>query len=346
MTTQSKSIRRFVRGWAAAVGCAAAMTGAHLHAAAAGPLVMKIGTATLNDSTHEWIKLFKADVEKDSGGRITVQIYPASQLGNSERMTEQTQLGTIQGVVEAPELIVGVDPRYQALASPGLFNDLAHAQRVLQDPTFNKAFLDLGADKGLKGVGLLIGGPSVFVTREPVRKLADFSGLKIRVLASRLQSAQIRALHATPVPMSLGEVLPALQQGAIDGVMGGIPVLTALHFYDAAKYLLETDHALIAAVAVFSKSWFDQLPPDLQKIVVEDGQKASEQVYAFAVHDIDRARNAWIKNGGVVNKLSPEEQAKMMQELEKVGEQINSNSPREKAMFEILHAAVERTAKQ
>src|SRR4051794_14513056 len=72
------------------------------------PIVMKIGTATINDSTHEWAKLFAKHVEQDSGGKIRGEVYPASQLGSSARMIEQTQLGTIQGVVGSPEFMVGV----------------------------------------------------------------------------------------------------------------------------------------------------------------------------------------------------------------------------------------------
>src|SRR5688572_16268302 len=65
--------------------------------AQAAPIVMKLGTATINDSAHEWLKLFAAQIDKDSKGRIKVEVYPASQLGTSPRMIEQTQLGVIQG---------------------------------------------------------------------------------------------------------------------------------------------------------------------------------------------------------------------------------------------------------
>ncbi len=170
----------------------------------ASPIVMKLGTGTLNDSQHEWMKIFAAIVDKESGGRIKVEIYPASQLGTSPRMIEQTQLNSIQGVVGPPEFLTGVDARYQILSAPGLFKDLAHVNRTLQDPDFNQAFLGLGANKGLKGIGLFISGPTVFVIRKPIGKLADFAGLKLRVLAAPMQLEQVRTLQATPVPMPRG----------------------------------------------------------------------------------------------------------------------------------------------
>jgi len=240
------------------------------------PIVMKLGTATINDAQHEWMKVFAKIVDQNSKGRIKVEIYPASQLGQSPRMIEQTQLNAIQGLVGPPEFLSGVDPRFQILSSPGLFKDLPHANRVLQDPTFNKAFLALGAKKGLKGLGLFISGPFVFVMRKPVEKLSDFDGRKVRVLAAPLQLEQVRTMHMTPVPMPLGDVMPALQQGTIDGVMSCTPVFAALKFYDAAKYLVETDHGLIAAETIISKIWFDRLPKDLQDAIMKAGKEAGD----------------------------------------------------------------------
>ena len=307
------------------------------------PIVMKLGTATVNDAQHEWMKLFAAEVDKNAKGRIKVEIYPASQLGSSPRMIEQTQLNSIQGVVGPPEFLAGVDSRYQLLSAPGLFKDLAHANRVLQDPTFNKAFLGLGADKGLKGLGLMISGPTVFVMRKPVTQLGGFEGQKIRVLAAPLQLEQIRAMKMTPVPMPLSEVMPALQQGALDGAMSCIPVFVALKFADAAKYLIETNHGLISAMTVISKTWFDALPADLQDVVVKAGETASRNVYQFSVDDVNKGRDRWKAAGGEVITLSAADNAKLQAELAPVGARVTDSKPAEKAMFAILKDAAERT---
>src|ERR1700674_2436772 len=87
--------------------------------------VMKLGTATINDAQHEWCKRFVAMVEKDSGGRIKGEIYPASQLGPIPREIEGVQFGAIQGFIGPPEFLVGVDERYQVLSAPGIVTDMA-----------------------------------------------------------------------------------------------------------------------------------------------------------------------------------------------------------------------------
>lgn len=314
-----------------------------LASAQPSPIVMKFGTSTLNDSIHEWAKIFAAHVQKDSGGRIKVEVYPGNQLGTSPRMIEQTQLGSIQGVAGAPEFLSGVNPAFQVLGAPGLFKDFAHTNRVLQDPEFNKAYLELGSKKGLKGIGLMISGPTLFVSRNPITKLSDFKDLKTRVLSGRLQLAQIRKLGGAPVPMPLGDVLPALQQGALDSVMSCIPVFVALRYHDVAKYLVETNHGLIAGAAMISKVWFDKLPPDLQAVVVKAGQKASQDVYQFSVDDVNRGRDAWIKAGGTVTKLSDADQAKLMSLMAEVAREETQETPQEKEMYELLKKVADRT---
>jgi TRAP-type C4-dicarboxylate transport system substrate-binding protein len=258
-------------------------------------------------------------------------------------MIEQPQLNAIQGLVGPPEFLTGVDTRFQLLSAPGLFKDLAHTNRTLQDPAFNKAFLELGANKGLKGVGLFISGPTAFVLRKPIKTLADFQGLKVRVLAAPLQLEQIRAMKMTPVPMALGEVMPALQQGALDGVMSCIPVFVALKFVDSAKYLVETNHGLIASLAVISKTWFDALPKDLQDVVSKAGQKASQDVYQFSVDDVNNGREKWKQAGGEVITLSAEDHATLMTELAAVGSRVTQSKPPEKEMFDLLQKAADRT---
>ena len=312
-------------------------------AAQSAPLVMKIGTATINDSQHQWMKVFAALVEKNSNGRIKAELFPASQLGSIPRMIEGTQFGSIQAFVGPPEFFSGVDSRFEVLGAPGLFKDLAHVVRTLEDPEFSAAFLALGANKGLKGIGFTLSGPAVLITRTPVRKLADLEGMKIRVLSSVLQMEQMRRLKITPVPMTLGEVIPALQQGAIDGLMASTAVCTAMHCYDAAKYIFETNHAVVSVLAVVSKNWYDKLPPDLQKVVSDAGKTASKEVFQWAI-DFSKAQgNAWVKAGGELIPPTAADHAQLMKMMLPIGVEVTAKKPEEKALFELLQKAAKRS---
>jgi len=144
--------------------------------------------------------------------------------------------------------------------------------------------------------------------------------------------------------MSLGEVLPALQQGAIDGTVASVPVVSAFHYYDAAKYVLETDHAIVAGVAVLSKLWYDKLSPDLQKIVADAGNRASVEVFPWSVDFWKKQREVWTKNGGELAPLSDAEREQLTRLLQPIGAEITAKNPEEKRLYDLLVATARRTA--
>src|SRR3984885_3511959 len=149
--------------------------------------VMKIGTPTVNDTPEAFARYFMPMVEKDSGGRIKPELYSASKLGPMAREIEGLQFGSIECAIIPPEFFVGVDERFELLASPGLLNSMAHGQRLSAQPEFGKLMLGLGADKGLHGIAIVMALPSSLISKAPIRHLADMSGKKIRVTASKLQ---------------------------------------------------------------------------------------------------------------------------------------------------------------
>ena len=130
---------------------------------------MKISLPTLNDPSYFFAKNYAAALEKDSGGRIKPEIYPASQLGAIPRQIEGTQFGAIQCAVIPPEFFVGVDERFELMAAPGLVSSMEHGQRLAADPEVLKLMLGLGADKGLHGVALFMNAPSSLISKTPIR---------------------------------------------------------------------------------------------------------------------------------------------------------------------------------
>ncbi len=273
---------------------------------------MKITLPTINDPSYMFAKAYAAALEKDSGGRIKPQIFPVSQLGSIPRQIEGTQFGSIQCAIMPPEFFVGVDDRFEVMAAPGLVDTLAHGQRIAADPEVKKLMLGLGANKGLHGVAMFMNSPSSVIAKNPLRHLADFKGKKIRVLASPFQMGPIARLGATPVAMTLADVLPALQQGAIDGSVGGIVVWTPMHFADAAKFVTETGQPAVFVMVEINKAWYEALPADLQKLV--DGDAAAQQaaIAPVAQDIVEKARQGWTATGGELISLPAAEQADMM----------------------------------
>jgi TRAP-type transport system periplasmic protein len=305
--------------------------------------VMKITLPTINDAPHQFAKDFAALVEKDSGGRIKGEVYPASQLGSIPRMIEGTQFGAIQVATVPPEFFVGVDERFEVMAAPGLAESIEHGQRIAADPQVLKLMLKLGAEKGLHGAGLMMAQPTCIISKTPLRRLADFKGKKLRIFASQFQSVAFERLGVTPVAMTLGDVLPALQQGAIDGAIAGIGPFVHLHFGDAAKYITETNSPAIFIILEVSQKWYDSLPKDLQEIIDRDGAAVSKSIEPTAVKMYQEQRKAWTDAGGELISLPREEQASMMASLSSVGDDVSKPKPALHEAYQIVSDAAKRT---
>jgi TRAP-type C4-dicarboxylate transport system substrate-binding protein len=331
-------------GHAIVLAMASLLIGVASPASAQGapPISMKLSTATLNDTQHEWLKRFAAAVEQDSGGRIKGELFPASQLGAIPRQIEGTQFGSIQGWVGPPEFLVGVDERYEVLSSPGLFSSREQYQRTIDDPAVHDMVLGLGANKGLFGAGIFPIGPSSIITRKQINGLADYSGLKIRVLASPFQLEMIKRMGGSPVAMTLADVIPALQQGAIDGSLTTITQYTTLHYIDAAKYVVETDQPYVTSIAVLSKKWVDGLPPDLQKIVRDDAAKVSKDIVPFVNDFFDAQAKIWKDQGGSLTRLPAADQAAMIAKISSIADDLSASKPDLNAAVKVVVAAAAR----
>ena len=303
---------------------------------------MKMATATINDVQHEWLKRFDAAM-KPHAARLKIEIYPASQLGQIPRMVEGVAVGTIESFVTPTSFLVSVEPRYQVFDAIGVFGSPAHLNRVLQDPALRKRALAIGDEKGLKGIGIFYNSPIIVLARRPIERLADFNGKKIRVFGTPLQIEPMKKLGASPVPMAFGEVIAALQNGTVDGMLAGMPVLTPMKFYDVAKNVTEIHPSIVTSIQVVNKKWFEGLPSEVQAAMLAAGERVDQEAFSFATALVDKANKDWQANGGQLLRLPEAEQAKLMADLKAIGTQLLSANPAIKTEYDELLKVAERT---
>jgi TRAP-type transport system periplasmic protein len=305
----------------------------------AADFVMKVGTATINETQHQFIKFYKEEVEKTSGGRIEVQIYPASQLGPIPREIEGVQLGNIQGYVGPVDFFVGLDPRFGVFSTPMLFRDEANAAATIHDPAVQKAMFDLAAAKRMVGIATEDLGASDYGAKNAIMKLADFSGKKLRINGTEMERQKMAKLGATGVGMPLSEVVPALDQGTIDGTISGLSVFVAFKMNDLLKVVTETNDTFIISISVVSKAWLDTLPPDLQKIVIDSGAAVQAKTQQWEVDFTKKLKDDWAAVGGTVHNLSSEDLAQMKTLLDPVGGAATKDQPAVHDMLQMVRAA-------
>ena len=301
---------------------------------------MKLATATINDTQHEWLKRFAAEVEKDSGGRIKAEIYPASQLGSIPRQIEGVQFGSIQGWMGPPEFLVGVDERFEVLSAPGLFSSFDQVMKVIAGSADPEDDFRARRDEGPgRASALRRSDRRRSSPRRRSSKLADIKGMKIRVLASPFQLELIRRMDASPIAMTLADVLPGLQQGTIDGTLTTMTIYTTMQLRRRGKYVIKTDQPYVNSIGVMSKKWLDTLPPDLQKIVRDAGAKVSAEIIPFVKEFFAEQIKTLEEQGRRDRDLPADEHDAMITKVSSIGDDLSKSKPAlnqaVKAVFEV-----------
>lgn len=303
--------------------------------ASAQQFTMKMSQPTINDVTHEMFKRVKAGIESRAGGKIKVEIYPANQLGQIPAVVEGVALGTIEVGVAAIGFFVSLEPRFQVLDAPGLFDDITHAYKVMTDPAIRERIATFGADKGVEMITPGIYSQLAILSHKPIRAVADFQGQKVRSPGgAAIQVEPYRKLGIIPVSLPLGDALPAMQNKTIDGLISGLAVFTNFKYYDIAKNVTYLPSTTLIAPAIINRQFLKTIGPELEKIVREEFRKADPVYAEWNVEDNKKGEELWKKNGGEIIIMSPAESKRYLDVVAPVSSQILAANPRIKADYE------------
>ena len=326
----------------AAVALIAGLAALPGQGASAAEFTLKVTIFPTDEIHHEFGRKYEQRLEEVTKGRIDVVLYPGHQLGGVKLMVSGVQEGAIEMSMLPPGFFKGIDKRYQVSDVPGLFDDIAHISRSLSDPEFREPFMRLAEDKGMIGVAIFDYGPTAYASKTPIRTLADFKGQKIRVLATDVERSIMKEFGATGVPMGMGDAIPGLQRGQIDGIRSTIVVLAALKFYDIAKYITLVEDTHIPDMAMMSKKFYDSLPPDLQKAVMDVGRELECYMEDVVIRYDRRAAQLWKAKGGEVIRLSTAERNEFMRRTLPIGDKVMGGDPEVADMYNLLKKAAKR----
>jgi tripartite ATP-independent transporter DctP family solute receptor len=217
---------------------------------------------------------FKAEVEAATGKALGVDLFPAMQLGGAQENVDQVRSGAIFGTVIGAAFLSRTVPEISALSVPFLFTDRKQAFRVVDGKVGELIARKLG-DKGFLHLGFMeLGSRNLTNNTRPIRTLADFTGLKIRLQPDDIHLATFRALGANPVAMDIKEVYSALQQGVLDGQENPYAVIRDRNFNQVQKYLTGTSHFFDFILVAANKKRFEALKPAQQTAVRAAMRKA------------------------------------------------------------------------
>lgn len=304
---------------------------------------MKIGFVTINDSQHSSAKLFAAEIDKRTNGRLKARIFPAAQLGKIPRQIEGLQLATQEAFLSPPGFFVGIDQAFQVPDAPGLFDSIPHIHRTFNHASVRGKFLGLADQSGIVGTYIWGVANTSIASRKPIRTLAEMRGNKIRVLATKMEIELMKEFGITGVPIPYSEVLPAIQRRTIDGARSAVVVMGPSKFFTVAKYLLLGHSSHVVTAMWVSKAWLNKLPEDIRRAVYETGQAITESSMKSALDITAKWEKLWIENGGEVNRLSAAERTEFFRRAKPLGERLLSGNPKTREMYALVKAAAAAT---
>ncbi len=281
------SARTFLLGLLTALSLA--LSGAP---AAAQPVTLKLGHILPQDSPDHRAFVFMADrVKALTNGEVTLQIFPASQLGAVNVMMEGMQAGSLDMMVELLEFWGNSDKRFGVFGIPYLFRDRAHFAKFLKSATFKKMTDELGAARNLVFFGdaseWQFRSDRTLLSTKPVFTPNDLKGVKLRMFQARVPVLTWQTLGANTVIIPWGETYTALATGTIEAVTARVEAHYGMKQTEVAKFMTVTEEYYQTYLPVMSKRTHDKLKPAQLAAIKQAASEAGAEFMRLSAQATD-----------------------------------------------------------
>jgi tripartite ATP-independent transporter DctP family solute receptor len=295
------------------------------HVGAQDRIQMKIATVAPEGTPWEkQLKSFKRYVEEGSQNRIQVKVFMGGSLGGEKALVRRTSQGSLQVFGGSAAAVGSMVPELDVIEAPYLFESAEAADRVLDRADTKQMVEGLLAKRGFTfGFWAENGFRSWYTKEKQIRTPADLRGLRMRSQESPVHLETYRAFGASPVPIDVTNVLTSLQTGVVDG-FDNTPLFSfATSWYQGARFLTLSEHCYQPGIVVYSKTWFDGLPPDLQRLL----RNVPESMVAEGRTSVRRMDPVLLQNleqraGIRITRLDPAQKAAFAQVARPVAERI------------------------
>lgn len=226
---------------------------------------------------------FKELVEQRSKGAIEVLIHPLGAMGGERDVFEAMSTGGLEmGAMGSGDISIFF-PKYLVFEVPYVMKDFDHFWKFWNGPVgayINDVPLK---QKGVKTVGIVYRGPRNLTANRPVRTPGDVKGLKLRLPEIKPWMEVWKSLGAMPTPIPFQEVYMALKTGVAEAQENPPESIWSLKFYEAQKYMMQTEHIYSACKYQISMKWFNTLDKPTQDLIVKAWEDAAKYANEMAV---------------------------------------------------------------
>ena len=238
------------------------------------PIVLKM--AHVYNPGNIWFETAEAyakAVETKSGGKVKIQIAASGSTCDWPASIEGLKIGTNDIVFQS----IGALDRYNTLpgleAYPYLIRDLDHFKKVYFGPVGAEFMEEVAKKSSFRIIGAGYRGSRWLTSNKPVKTVNDIKGLKLRVPPLKMYRMTWDLLDASTVPMGAAELFTSLQQGVVDGQENPLEFIDNFKFNEVQKYAIDTRHVIGAMTWIYSDARFKRLPPDVQTLLKEEGDR-------------------------------------------------------------------------
>ena len=303
---------------AAAASTAAADTSAAPADTGSAELTLRLGHVVADGSSLDKGLDKLAEIVADkSGGKIKIDVYPNSQLGDNTSMAEQLQFGSLDMMAPSIAALSGFSSSTAIFDLPYLFKNEAAAEETLDGEVGTKV-ADSLKTSGFEVLGWMTQGWRNVTCNKEVHAPGDMKGIKIRTMDSAYHMAHFNALGASATPMSMSEVYTAIQQGTIDAQENPYTNIVNSRFYEVQDYVVETRHIYDACPVIISSITWGKLTDEQKSILAESVKEAVVWERAEVQNDDAGYKETVTASGTTIIELTDEERDAFKQAAQSV----------------------------
>ena len=244
--------------------------GTALSASALAQRVLTASDVHVSDyPTVEAIRWMGETLERESGGKLAIRVYPSGALGRETDTIDLARFGALDITRVNFAALDEAFPATRAMALPYVIDSTEHLRRAV-DGAAGERIRGSFERRGLIGLALYDSGARCFYNRvRPVHNPRELAGLKIRVPPSDIFVRLLRAFGANPTPLSYGEVFSALQTRLIDGAENNWTTFYTSRQFEVARFWGESRHSYSPEALLLSKRRFDALSSGERQLILE-----------------------------------------------------------------------------
>ncbi len=253
--------------------------------------------------TVEAVRWIGAELERETGGRLSIRSYPGGQLGSENDTIALTRFNVLNFCRVTAAALNNAFPLTSALVIPYTFRSEDHMRHAV-DGDVGREILASFESKGLIGLAIYDGGArSMYSARRPVREPQDMRGIKVRVPRSDIFLQMLETMGANPTPIPFGEVFTGLQTHLIDAAENNWSTFQSTRQYEVARYWSQTEHCHSPDFLLFSKTRYDAMSRTEQDLLRAKARESVTVMRGLWDEKQARARQIVLDAGVQVNTV-------------------------------------------